>query len=278
MPLRLCWEAQQTFWQCHILMCLPSWRSWPTCASSVGSSYGLMLPVVTMTVAKYKTSDKTDEEGKIVRSCTEIKKLCIQNETCNRLLVPRLSACPEDPAQCNTSRCQMAVQRFYEKLPFNMAEMLAFCDCSAVDDDCLHLKRSFHDRMCSGDITPSSTCIDVLDRCMADAACRHRFDAFHSKCWSEGQEVCNGSKDCRAAFIATRGTVLQIPCTCKGLERSHWSKCKHFQSLFHGKSCFGTLNFIMECTRLTGHSAQQSSPVLSIYFLQTNIKSSFESP
>ncbi|XP_051775219.1 GDNF family receptor alpha-like [Erpetoichthys calabaricus] len=185
-----------------------------------------------------------------VRSCTEIKKLCIQNETCNRLLVPRLSACPEDPAQCNASRCQMAVQHFYEKLPFNMAEMLAFCDCSAVDDDCLHLKRSFHDRMCSGDITPSSTCINVLDRCMADAACRHRFDAFHSKCWSEGQEVCNGSKDCRAAFIATRGTVLQIPCTCKGLERSHWSKCKHFQSLFHGKSCFGTLNFIMECTRL----------------------------
>ncbi|MBN3293269.1 GFRAL protein, partial [Polypterus senegalus] len=185
-----------------------------------------------------------------VRSCTDVKKLCIQNETCNRLLVPRLSACPEDPAQCNASRCQVAVQRFYEMLPFNMAEMLAFCDCSVVDDDCLHLKRSFHDRMCSGDIGPSSTCIDVLDRCTADAACRRRFNAFHSKCWSEGQEACNGSKDCRAAFIATRGTVLQIPCTCRGLERSQWSKCRHFQSLFHGKSCFGTLNFVMECPRL----------------------------
>ncbi len=39
-----------------------SWRSWTACATSVGSRYRLMLPVVTLTLAKCKTSEKQSEK------------------------------------------------------------------------------------------------------------------------------------------------------------------------------------------------------------------------
>lgn len=58
-----CWETQQTF-----SIDVPSW-GWITCATSPGSRYCLMLPVVTLTPAKNKTSETTarkDEEGNSV--------------------------------------------------------------------------------------------------------------------------------------------------------------------------------------------------------------------
>ncbi len=41
---------------------VPSWRSWTACATSVVSRYRLMLPVVTLTLAKCKTSEKQSEK------------------------------------------------------------------------------------------------------------------------------------------------------------------------------------------------------------------------
>lgn len=52
--LRVCWEMQQTFCQWHML----SWRSWITCATSVGSRHHLMLAAVTLTPAKHEERKK----------------------------------------------------------------------------------------------------------------------------------------------------------------------------------------------------------------------------
>lgn len=38
------------------------WRSWATYLTSVGSSYHLMLPVVTLTLTKCKTSEKNSQK------------------------------------------------------------------------------------------------------------------------------------------------------------------------------------------------------------------------
>ncbi len=43
---------------------VPSWRSWTDCATSVGSRYRLMLPVMTMTLDKCKTSEKQSEKSR----------------------------------------------------------------------------------------------------------------------------------------------------------------------------------------------------------------------
>lgn len=43
---------------------VPFWRSWTTCATYVGSKYHLMLPAVTLTLTKYKISERKSEKRK----------------------------------------------------------------------------------------------------------------------------------------------------------------------------------------------------------------------
>ena len=50
--------------------------------------------------------------------------------------------------------------------------------------------------------------------------------------------TCSGSDDCKAAYIGTLGTVLQVQCTCRTITQSEESLCEIFQHMLHRKSCF----------------------------------------
>uniref|UniRef100_W5NJU6 GDNF/GAS1 domain-containing protein n=1 Tax=Lepisosteus oculatus TaxID=7918 RepID=W5NJU6_LEPOC len=125
-------------------------------------------------------------------SCLDVTRLCLQDEICNRQMVPHIQACSGNPNHCNATHCQRAVQLFYDQMPYSVAVMLAFCDCSPTDDQCLQVKDVLHSRFCSEQQGTSPTCLEVLDRCLEETSCRHRYEVFHSKCWGGGRAVCRG--------------------------------------------------------------------------------------
>lgn len=55
---------------------VPSWWIWTTCATSVGSRYHLMLPAVTLTQVKCKTTKKQSEKNE------ERNNVRLQNHSC----------------------------------------------------------------------------------------------------------------------------------------------------------------------------------------------------
>ncbi|XP_015218151.1 GDNF family receptor alpha-like isoform X2 [Lepisosteus oculatus] len=189
-------------------------------------------------------------------SCLDVTRLCLQDEICNRQMVPHIQACSGNPNHCNATHCQRAVQLFYDQMPYSVAVMLAFCDCSPTDDQCLQVKDVLHSRFCSEQQGTSPTCLEVLDRCLEETSCRHRYEVFHSKCWGGGRAVCRGhagdgceshmheemmrtdDNECRAAFIGTMGTFLQHPCTCNGLQNTEQLKCKQLNNVLHNRSHF----------------------------------------
>ncbi|MGH0139284.1 UNVERIFIED_CONTAM: hypothetical protein FKN15_037074 [Acipenser sinensis] len=106
------------------------------------------------------------------RSCLEMTMFCIQDEICNRLLVPQIKACSENHNKCNATQCQRAVQKFYDNLPPKVAGMLVFCDCGPSDEPCQQVQGILHARLCSGDRDLPPTCLEVIDKCMEDTFCR----------------------------------------------------------------------------------------------------------
>ncbi|KAK1170913.1 hypothetical protein AOXY_G7863 [Acipenser oxyrinchus oxyrinchus] len=195
------------------------------------------------------------------RSCLEMTMFCIQDEICNRLLVPQVKACSENHNKCNATQCQRAVQKFYDNLPPKVAGMLVFCDCGPSDEPCQQVQGILHARLCSGDRDLPPTCLEVIDKCMEDTFCRERYELLQSKCWGDEKGLCqdyDNDKDCllttaeesttcmryhecRAAYIGTRGTFLQVPCTCNGLQNTEQSTCKQFQNMLHHRSCSSKL-------------------------------------
>lgn len=85
---------------------------------------------------------------------------------------------------------------------------------------------------------------------------RQTFEAFLSKCFgSEDQSFSgystrdllhvidlnffvSGNKECRLAFVATMGSVLQSPCTCHGLDHPNLYRCNVLQQAIHKRSYF----------------------------------------
>ncbi|XP_066552876.1 GDNF family receptor alpha-like [Amia ocellicauda] len=196
-------------------------------------------------------------EHRSSRSCSDVAKLCLEDEICNRELVPHVKACSESLNQCNVSQCQRAVQLFYDSLPSNVAEILVFCDCSPSDDKCLQVQGLLHSQFCSGQLSHTPTCLEVFDICIEDIFCRHRYKTFQDKCWGAGKLICDGHMGddcssyldehlmfsgedaCKAAFTGTMGTILQHPCTCYGLENAEELKCKQLHNVLHNRSHFG---------------------------------------
>ncbi|MBN3286705.1 GFRAL protein, partial [Polyodon spathula] len=195
------------------------------------------------------------------RSCLEMTMLCIQDEICNRLLVPQIKACSENHNKCNATQCQRAVQKFYDNLPPKVAGMLVFCDCGPSDEPCQQVQGVLHAQLCSRDREVPPTCLEVIDKCMEDTFCRERYKLLQSKCWGDGDGLCQDHdnnedclvtpaeggtacmryKECRAAYIGTRGTFIQVPCTCSGLQNTEQSMCKQFQNMLRHRSCYSKL-------------------------------------
>uniref|UniRef100_H0VVU1 GDNF family receptor alpha like n=1 Tax=Cavia porcellus TaxID=10141 RepID=H0VVU1_CAVPO len=198
---------------------------------------------------------KEDKKFKGMPSCLEIMEACVGDVGCNAHLASYLKACSAQGSLCDRDHCQTATQSFYQSVPLNVAQMLAFCDCAPSDTPCQQSREALHSRRCMADSGPPPTCLSVIRSCRDDELCRRRYRTFQLKCWphvtekchedetcigtlSKRDVTCSGSEDCTAAYIGILGTVLQGRCTCRGTAQTEESLCKIFQQLLHRKSCF----------------------------------------
>ncbi|XP_037394669.1 GDNF family receptor alpha-like [Pygocentrus nattereri] len=187
-------------------------------------------------------------------SCLLETTLCIQDEVCNRQLVPFVQSC-SDP-QCEDSRCRLAMRRFFSDLPQTVAEMLVFCECEREDQDCQDVQKTLHSSSCPGGHTLLWNCLEMLDSCTGDKLCRQTFEGFLSNCFGPEDAplseysirdlihlidldfFLSGDKECRMAFVATMGSILQSPCTCHGLHRDDLYRCNLLQQAIQNRSHF----------------------------------------
>ncbi|XP_029099120.1 LOW QUALITY PROTEIN: GDNF family receptor alpha-like [Monodon monoceros] len=193
-----------------------------------------------------------------IRSCLEVAEECVADVLCNTQLALYLKACSANGNLCDVKHCQAAIQFFYQNMPFNTAQMLAFCDCAPSDVPCQQSREALHSKPCAVNRVPAPTCLDIIHSCQNDELCRRRYRTFQAKCWqhvirkchedetcistlSKQDLTCSGSNDCKAAYIGTLGTVLQMQCTCRTITQSEESLCKIFQHMLHRKSCFNYL-------------------------------------
>lgn len=104
---------------------------------------------------------------------------------------------------------------------------------------------------------------------------RDTLKTFQTKCWSSGEAECSDSdlkqeecladmdptrilgadSECKGAFLATVGTQLHRPCSCKGLNDGHLLTCSKIHSVFHNRSHFGEYSFNL----LTSQSVQSTA-------------------
>ncbi|XP_016053542.1 PREDICTED: GDNF family receptor alpha-like [Miniopterus natalensis] len=190
-----------------------------------------------------------------IRSCLEVAETCVGDVVCNTQLALYLKACSANGNLCDVKHCQAAIRFFYQNMPFNIAQMLAFCDCAPSDIPCQQSKEALHSKPCAVNTVPPPTCLNVIHSCRNDELCRRRYRTFQSKCWqpvtrkchedetcisalSKRDLTCSGSDDCKAAYIGTLGTVLQVQCTCRSITQSEEPLCKVFQHMLHRRSCF----------------------------------------
>ncbi|KAM9364957.1 GDNF family receptor alpha-like [Pholidichthys leucotaenia] len=187
-------------------------------------------------------------------SCVDQIGVCLSDSVCNRYLAPVLQACMGE--QCNNDRCQQVTQQFYSSMPQNVAEMLVICECDTSDHSCLLMKTPLHSGTC-GDNT--WFCQETLNQCVEDSNCRYLLKSFQEKCWNaeEAQECNYGdfetdecftqldpglilgtNTECKKAFLATLGTALHHPCTCKGLHSDDLDTCNMIHDVLHNRSHF----------------------------------------
>ncbi|XP_020954171.1 GDNF family receptor alpha-like [Sus scrofa] len=190
-----------------------------------------------------------------IQSCLEVAEACVRDTVCNAQLALYLKACSANGNLCDVKHCQAAIRFFYQNMPFNVAQMLAFCDCAPSDIPCQQSKEALHSKPCALNRVPAPTCLDVIRSCQNDELCRRRYRIFQAKCWqhvtakchddetcistlNKQDFTCSRSDDCKAAYMGTLGTALQGQCTCRTTTQSEESLCKIFQHMLHGKSCF----------------------------------------
>ncbi|XP_036876714.1 GDNF family receptor alpha-like [Manis javanica] len=190
-----------------------------------------------------------------IPSCLEVAEACVGDVVCNAQLALYLKACSANGNLCDVNHCQAAIRFFYQNMPLNIAQMLAFCDCTQSDIPCQQSKEALHSKPCAVNIVPPPTCLNVIHSCRNDELCRRRYRTFQSKCWqrvtrkcredetcistlSKQDLTCSGSDDCKAAYIGTLGTVLQVQCTCRTTTQNEESLCEIFQHMLHRRSCF----------------------------------------
>ncbi|KAM6185151.1 GDNF family receptor alpha-like [Rhynchocyon petersi] len=189
------------------------------------------------------------------QSCLEVAEACVEDVVCNPQLALYLQACSANGNLCDVKHCQAAIRFFYQNMPFNIAQMLAFCDCAQSDIPCQQAKEALHSKPCALNVVPTPTCLDVIHSCRNDELCRTLYKTFQSKCWQHVTRkcyedetcistlnpqdlTCSGNNDCMAAYIGTFGTILQVQCTCRSITHSEESLCKIFQHMLHRRSCF----------------------------------------
>nr|XP_055026759.1 GDNF family receptor alpha-like [Misgurnus anguillicaudatus] len=205
--------------------------------------------------AKWQASAQIGHVHHIGKSCLEETMACLEEEVCNRNMVPFIQAC--SPHKCRPRRCRQAMGQFYSALPHNIAENLVFCECDTEDQECQLMKTSLHSSSCETDHTQTHlTCLEMLDNCSEDKRCRQTFTRYLSKCFG-AEEVpyddhttsnwlqlldpdffLGEQHQCRVAFVATMGSVLHEPCVCDGVPHHDLHRCNELQHIFQNKSLF----------------------------------------
>ncbi|KAH0518960.1 GDNF family receptor alpha-like, partial [Microtus ochrogaster] len=201
---------------------------------------------------------------KQMQSCLEVTEACVGDVVCNAQLALYLKACSANGNLCDVKHCQAAIRFFYQNMPFNTAQMLAFCDCAQSDIPCQQSKETLHSKPCALNIIPPPTCLSVIHACRNDELCRTYYRTFQSECWPRvigkchedetcmstlGKQdlTCSGSESCKAAYLGTFGTVLQVPCACRSITQNEEPLCMTFQHMLHSRSCFRELVYVVLC-------------------------------
>ncbi|XP_069582854.1 GDNF family receptor alpha-like isoform X2 [Ranitomeya imitator] len=195
------------------------------------------------------------------KSCLDVAALCVRDSVCNRHLAALMTACPANGTACNVKDCKRTIRSFYETMPFNMSQMLAFCDCNESHETCHHAGDVLHSKSCTSHSDVPVSCLHVISSCLDNELCRERYGIYQSNCWEpvsrcrnnkscllglhKEDMTCSGSDECRAAYIRTLGTKLQIPCVCNsGLYNEEYHLCELFSHILHSKSCLKRLTSI----------------------------------
>ncbi|XP_009948659.1 PREDICTED: GDNF family receptor alpha-like, partial [Leptosomus discolor] len=191
------------------------------------------------------------------RTCLDVNKECVEDEVCNKQLSLYLKICSVNK-KCNMEECQAAIRFFYRNMPFEVAQMMTFCDCIQPDESCHKAKELLHGKPCAVTAVPPLSCLKVIHMCEENELCRKTYTTFRSKCWRhvtkkcyndeacletliKGDMPCSANPDCKAAYISNWGTMLRMECTCQNLPPAEQSLCQLFLHMLHSKSCFSAL-------------------------------------
>ncbi|KAM6138283.1 GDNF family receptor alpha-like [Phoenicopterus ruber ruber] len=194
------------------------------------------------------------------RTCLDVNKECVEDEVCNKQLSLYLKVCSVNK-KCNMEECQAAIRFFYQNMPFEVAQMMAFCDCIQPDESCHRAKELLHGKPCAVTAVPPPSCLNLIHMCEENELCRKKYTSFRSKCWRHvtkkcyddeacletlirGDMPCSANADCKAAYVSNWGTMLRAECTCQNSPPAEQSLCKLFHHMLHSKSCFRELRQI----------------------------------
>ncbi|XP_046885386.1 GDNF family receptor alpha-like [Hypomesus transpacificus] len=176
-------------------------------------------------------------------SCLQQMSVCIQDNACNRQLVPVIQTCSSKP--CQNSQCARVTQAFYRGLAAEVALGLGMCQCEPGDLDCQGVQHTLHSGSCGAEEEEKEerTCLEEVDGCLEDSTCRPVLEGLLSQCWSEEDRPCSASLSsvclslldptlllrqhpgCLSALVATAGTPLRQRCTCRSLDQHGLLRC-----------------------------------------------------
>ncbi|NWS12908.1 GFRAL protein, partial [Pachyramphus minor] len=188
------------------------------------------------------------------RTCLDVNRECVEDEVCNKQLSLYLKVCSVNK-KCNMEECRAAIRFFYQNMPFEVAQMMIFCDCIQHDESCHRAKELLHGKPCAVTAVPAPSCLNVIHMCEENELCRKKYTTFRSKCWRhvtkkcyddeacletliKDDMPCSANADCKAAYINNWGTMLHMECTCQNLPPMEQPLCKLFHHMLHSKSCF----------------------------------------
>ncbi|KAF2987275.1 hypothetical protein EK904_000086, partial [Melospiza melodia maxima] len=191
------------------------------------------------------------------RSCLDVNRECVEDEVCNKQLSLYLKLCSVNK-KCNVEGCQAAIRFFYGNMPFEVAQMMIFCDCIQHDESCHRAKELLHGKPCAVTVVPPPSCLNVIQMCEENELCRKKYTTFQSKCWRHVTKKCyndeacletllkrdvpcSATTDCKAAFVSIWGTMLLTECTCQNVPPVEQPLCELFHHVLHSKSCFRDL-------------------------------------
>ncbi|XP_030303978.1 GDNF family receptor alpha-like [Calypte anna] len=216
--------------------------------------------ISTETKLQWRLSSLSKQAYTANRTCLDVNKECVEDEVCNKQLSLYLKVCSVNK-KCNMEECQAAIRFFYQNMPFEIAQIMIFCDCTELDESCHRAKELLHGKPCAVTAVPPPSCLNVIHMCEENEMCRKKYETFQSKCWRhvtkkcyqdevcletliKGDMPCSANTDCKAAYISNWGTMLRMECACQNLAPVEQSLCKLFHHMLHSKSCFRELRQI----------------------------------